>query len=269
MLDRLAFMVRMRLLFQRLSRDIAFDLVHQMNPVFTGLSLSLLGVRPPLVLGTFVPRWHSAADGPAAARRLAHGREAVGARRAGPAAAVARRRACSSRPRGDLAHRRSGAPSRPHLRGAARHRPDALPAATGAAAASLGAVPGQRHPPQGHLHAARGVRAGRPRGARRRAGDRRRRRRHGRRAGAGGGDARAARPRAGARRSGRRAGADARALHLLPAVLRRAVRHQHPRGDGLRRAGGGDPRRRRAAPDLRRRRPAGAAARPRGAVRRR
>ena len=36
-----------------------------MNPVFTGLSLSLLGVRPPLVLGTFVPRWHSAADGPA------------------------------------------------------------------------------------------------------------------------------------------------------------------------------------------------------------
>jgi glycosyltransferase involved in cell wall biosynthesis len=64
-LDRLAFMVRMRLLFQRLSRDIDFDLVHQMNPVFTGLSLSLLGVRPPLVLGTFVPRWHSAADGPA------------------------------------------------------------------------------------------------------------------------------------------------------------------------------------------------------------
>ena len=37
MLDRLAFMVRMRLLFQRLSRRIAFDLVHQMNPVFTGL----------------------------------------------------------------------------------------------------------------------------------------------------------------------------------------------------------------------------------------
>jgi L-malate glycosyltransferase len=65
MLDRLAFMVRMRWLFRRLSRDIAFDLVHQMNPVFTGLSLSLLGVRPPLVLGTFVPRWHSAADGPA------------------------------------------------------------------------------------------------------------------------------------------------------------------------------------------------------------
>ena len=61
-LDRLAFMVRMRLLFRRLSRRIAFDLVHQMNPVFTGLSLSLVGVRPPLVLGTFIPRWDSAAD---------------------------------------------------------------------------------------------------------------------------------------------------------------------------------------------------------------
>jgi glycosyltransferase involved in cell wall biosynthesis len=65
-LDRLAFMVRMRLLFRRLSRGIRFDLVHQMNPVFTGLSLSLLGVRAPLVLGTYVPRWHGAADAPAA-----------------------------------------------------------------------------------------------------------------------------------------------------------------------------------------------------------
>ena len=266
-LDRLAFMVRMRLLFQRLSRDIDFDLVHQMNPVFTGLSLSLLGVRPPLVLGTFVPRWHSAADGPA--RRGAW----LTAGKQWALDALARLQ--QSRAAGLLicapeAISRIADPARhrgPHLRGAARDRPVALPAATGAAAAALGAVPGQRHPPQGHLHAARGVRARRPRGARRRAGDRRRRRRHGGRAGAGGGDARAARPRPGARRSGRRPGADARALHLLPAVLRRAVRHQHPRGDGLRRAGGGDPRRRRAAPDLRRRRPAGAAARPGGAVR--
>ncbi|MCC7125801.1 MAG: glycosyltransferase family 4 protein, partial [Acidobacteria bacterium] len=62
-LDRLIFMLRMRLLFRRLSRGISFDLVHQMNPVFTGLSLSLVGTRPPLVLGTFVPRWQSGADG--------------------------------------------------------------------------------------------------------------------------------------------------------------------------------------------------------------
>lgn len=60
--DRLAFMVRMRVLFRRLSRDVSFDLVHQMNPVFTGLSLSLMGVATPLVLGTFVPRWDSEAD---------------------------------------------------------------------------------------------------------------------------------------------------------------------------------------------------------------
>jgi glycosyltransferase involved in cell wall biosynthesis len=60
--ERLTFMVRMRMLFRRLSRRISFDLVHQMNPVFTGLSLSLVGVRTPLVLGTFVPLWDSTAD---------------------------------------------------------------------------------------------------------------------------------------------------------------------------------------------------------------
>lgn len=60
--ERIAFMVRMRLLFARLSRRISFDLVHQMNPVFTGLSLSLIGVRPPLALGTFVPLWEAGAD---------------------------------------------------------------------------------------------------------------------------------------------------------------------------------------------------------------
>ena len=65
LLDRLRFMLRMRLLFRRLSRRFVFDVVHQMNPVFTGLSLSLLGVKTPLVLGTYIPRWHVAADGPA------------------------------------------------------------------------------------------------------------------------------------------------------------------------------------------------------------
>lgn len=59
---RLAFMARMRLLFERLRHRVAFDVIHQMNPVFTGLSLSLLGVRTPLVLGTFVPRWDEDAD---------------------------------------------------------------------------------------------------------------------------------------------------------------------------------------------------------------
>lgn len=60
--DRLTFMVRMRRLFGQLRRRIQFDLIHQMNPVFTGMSLVLLGVRTPLVLGTFVPTWRSEAD---------------------------------------------------------------------------------------------------------------------------------------------------------------------------------------------------------------
>lgn len=60
--DRLAFMVRMRLLFERLRRRVPFDVVHQMNPVVTGLSLALIGSRTPLVLGTFVPAWDRTAD---------------------------------------------------------------------------------------------------------------------------------------------------------------------------------------------------------------
>lgn len=67
--DRLVFMVRMRLLFERLRRSMHFDLIHQMNPVFTGLSLSLIGARPPLVLGTFVPQWAPYADESDAAAR--------------------------------------------------------------------------------------------------------------------------------------------------------------------------------------------------------
>jgi L-malate glycosyltransferase len=36
--------------------------IHQMNPVFTGLSLALIGVETPLVLGAFVPRWQTTDD---------------------------------------------------------------------------------------------------------------------------------------------------------------------------------------------------------------
>jgi Glycosyltransferase Family 4 len=61
-MGRLVFMARMRWLFERLRRRMDFDLIHQMNPVFTGLSLSLIGARPPLVLGTFVPQWDAHAD---------------------------------------------------------------------------------------------------------------------------------------------------------------------------------------------------------------
>jgi len=67
--DRLAFMLRMRVLFDRLCTHVRFDLIHQMNPVFTGLSLSLMGVRTPLVLGAFVPAWQGGADDQDARRR--------------------------------------------------------------------------------------------------------------------------------------------------------------------------------------------------------
>jgi glycosyltransferase involved in cell wall biosynthesis len=61
-LQRLVFMTRMRRLFGRLHRQAPFDVIHQMNPVFTGLSLALVGVETPLILGAFVPRWQTTDD---------------------------------------------------------------------------------------------------------------------------------------------------------------------------------------------------------------
>jgi L-malate glycosyltransferase len=54
---RAEYMWRLRRLFSELNRQIRFDLIHQLNPVFTGLSLSLAGSGVPMVLGTYVPRW--------------------------------------------------------------------------------------------------------------------------------------------------------------------------------------------------------------------
>ena len=61
--SRLLYMMRLRVLYERLRRREPFDVIHQMNPVFTGLTLSLLGVDTPLVLGAFVPRWGSDSTG--------------------------------------------------------------------------------------------------------------------------------------------------------------------------------------------------------------
>src|SRR3984893_17010466 len=57
LLSRLDYMLRVRLLLGRLNKEYCFDLVHQLNPVFTGMSLSLTGCGLPLVLGTYVARW--------------------------------------------------------------------------------------------------------------------------------------------------------------------------------------------------------------------
>ncbi len=50
-------MRRVRRLFWQLRREVQFDLIHQLNPVFTGLSLALAGAGIPVVLGTYVARW--------------------------------------------------------------------------------------------------------------------------------------------------------------------------------------------------------------------
>lgn len=57
MQSRLQYMFRVRHLMHELQKSQRFDLVHQLNPVFTGISLALAGSRLPLVLGTYVARW--------------------------------------------------------------------------------------------------------------------------------------------------------------------------------------------------------------------
>lgn len=80
---RLGYMRRLRALFWQLKTRIRFDLIHQLNPVFTGLSLALAGSGLPLVLGTYVARWPANAESCAAEswtdRLLARGRDAISA----------------------------------------------------------------------------------------------------------------------------------------------------------------------------------------------
>ena len=62
MRSRLEYMFRVRSLMRELIKSRRFDLIHQLNPVFTGVSLSLVGSRLPLVLGTYVARWPNDPD---------------------------------------------------------------------------------------------------------------------------------------------------------------------------------------------------------------
>ena len=52
-----------RALFERLRRRTSFDVAHQLNPVFGGLSLALFGTGVPVVLGTYVAAWPCGWDG--------------------------------------------------------------------------------------------------------------------------------------------------------------------------------------------------------------
>ena len=50
-------MRQVRKLFLRLEEKRKFDLIHQLNPVYTGISLGLLGVPQPIILGPYISEW--------------------------------------------------------------------------------------------------------------------------------------------------------------------------------------------------------------------
>ncbi|GAC1418347.1 MAG: glycosyltransferase family 4 protein [Vulcanimicrobiaceae bacterium] len=63
---RLRYMLAVRRLYARLRRTVSFDVVHQLNPVFTGVSLSLAPCTEPVVLGSYVGDWAQSSDTPEA-----------------------------------------------------------------------------------------------------------------------------------------------------------------------------------------------------------
>jgi glycosyltransferase involved in cell wall biosynthesis len=77
---RLGYMKRLRTIFQATQREKPLDLIHQMNPVFAGLSLALTGTRTPLILGTFVGRWGTSAAKTASLKQSMSGRMKAAAR---------------------------------------------------------------------------------------------------------------------------------------------------------------------------------------------
>jgi glycosyltransferase involved in cell wall biosynthesis len=55
--ERLAFVLRSRLIVRRLLGVGNIDVVHQLNPVCNGMSLGAVGLHVPIVLGTYVSNW--------------------------------------------------------------------------------------------------------------------------------------------------------------------------------------------------------------------
>lgn len=64
LLRRFEYALKVRLLYRRLHRSEKFDVVHQLNPVHSGLSVAMAGIKTPVTLGTFVPRWPYGCDAP-------------------------------------------------------------------------------------------------------------------------------------------------------------------------------------------------------------
>lgn len=75
LLSRIKYMAAARKWFRQLDADVTIDVVHQLNPVFTGLSLAIWDTKKPLVLGPYVGSWPedpgSAVKGNGLAARLA------------------------------------------------------------------------------------------------------------------------------------------------------------------------------------------------------
>jgi L-malate glycosyltransferase len=61
--SRFDYVRQVRKLFFRLRQNIAFDLIHQLNPVYAGVSLGLTGCLTPVILGPYIGGW---ADNPSA-----------------------------------------------------------------------------------------------------------------------------------------------------------------------------------------------------------
>jgi len=62
-LNRLDYMKQLRGLYRSLQRVVHFDLIHQLNPVYTGITLALWPLNnKPLVLGPYVADWPSNPD---------------------------------------------------------------------------------------------------------------------------------------------------------------------------------------------------------------
>ncbi|MDB5029168.1 MAG: hypothetical protein JWO66_2857 [Candidatus Eremiobacteraeota bacterium] len=73
MMRRIEYATRVRRLFAERGGRNRFDLIHQLNPVCTGLSLGLAGARVPVVLGPFVGHWPRDHGAPPIARWVLDG----------------------------------------------------------------------------------------------------------------------------------------------------------------------------------------------------
>ena len=71
-LGRLAYMQELRRLYRKLERTVDFDLIHQLNPVYTGITLALWAMNKPVVLGPYVAEWPTDPDAISGTRPFIH-----------------------------------------------------------------------------------------------------------------------------------------------------------------------------------------------------